>query len=124
MPAALVRQCVGRSVEVAMRSCLMVLAGAFALLPGWSHAAPVARVATAHIATAQIATDTEPPAYTQAASQEQIIAAVEKRYNAKVVRVTETTVAGRPALRLRLLSAQRVWSVVVDAATGQELSGG
>jgi nucleotide-binding universal stress UspA family protein len=129
MPATLVRQCVGRSVEVAMRSCLMVLAGAFALLPGWSHAAPVARVATAHIATAhiataQIATDTEPPAYTQAASQEQIIAAVEKRYNAKVVRVTETTVAGRPALRLRLLSAQRVWSVVVDAATGQELAGG
>ena len=58
------------------------------------------------------------------ASQEQIIAAIEKRYNAKVVRVTETTVAGRPALRLRLLSAQRVWNVLVDAATGQELAGG
>ena len=90
-----------------MRSCLVVLAGTVALLSGWSLAAPVARAATA-----------------QAASQEQVIAAVEKRYNAKVVRVTETTVAGRPALRLRLLSAQRVWSVVVDAATGQELAGG
>ena len=107
-----------------MRSCLVVLAGALALLPGWSRAAPVARAATAPIATAQIATDTEPLAYAQAASQEQVIAAVEKRYNAKVVRVTETTVAGRPAMRLRLLSAQRVWSVVVDAATGQELAGG
>ena len=62
-------------------------------------------------------------ATTQATSQEQIIAAVERRYNAKVVRVTETTVAGRPALRLRLLSARRVWNVLVDAATGQELAG-
>jgi len=90
-----------------MRSCLVVLAGAVALLPGWSSAAPVPRTATA-----------------QATSQEQVIAAVERRYNAKVVRVTETTVAGRPALRLRLLSARRVWDVVVDAATGQELAGG
>jgi uncharacterized membrane protein YkoI len=90
-----------------MRWCLVVFAVAVGLLPGWCDAAPVARTAT-----------------TQATSQEQIIAAVEKRYNAKVVRVTETTVAGRPALRLRLLSAQRVWDVLVDATTGQELAGG
>jgi len=90
-----------------MRSCLVVLAGTVGLLSGWSLGAPVARAAAA-----------------QAASQEQIIAAVERRYKARVVRVTETTVAGRPALRLRLLSAQRVWSVVVDAVTGQELAGG
>ena len=90
-----------------MRTCLVMLAAAVALLSGWSLAVPSARAATA-----------------QAASQEQVIAAVEKRYNAKVVRVTETTVAGRPALRLRLLSARRVWDVVVDAATGQELAGG
>ena len=32
--------------------------------------------------------------------------------------------AGRRALRLRLLSAQRVWSVVVDANSGRVLSGG
>ena len=107
-----------------MRSCLVMLAGAVGLLPGWSCAAPVTRAAPAQITIAQLATDMEPLAYAQAASQEQVIAAVEKRYNAKVVRVTETTVAGRPALRLRLLSAQRVWSVVVDAATGQELAGG
>jgi hypothetical protein len=124
MPAILVRQCVRRSVEVAMRSCLVVLAGAVGLLPGWCDAAPVARSANAHIATAQVGNDTEPLAYAQVASQEQVIAAVEKRYNAKVVRVTATTVAGRPALRLRLLSARRVWDVVVDAATGQELAGG
>ena len=58
------------------------------------------------------------------ASQEQIIEAVQKHYNAKVVRVTETTVDGRPALRLRLLSAQRVWNMVVDANSGRVLSGG
>ncbi len=57
-------------------------------------------------------------------SQEQIIESVQRHYNAKVVRVTETTVDGRPALRLRLLSAQRVWSLVVDANSGRVLSGG
>jgi nucleotide-binding universal stress UspA family protein len=55
--------------------------------------------------------------------RERVIEALQKRYNAKVVRVTETTVNGRPALELRLLSQQRVWNLVVDAATGQLLSG-
>jgi len=55
--------------------------------------------------------------------RERVIQAVQKRFNAKVVRVTETTVNGRPALELRLLSEQRVWNLVIDAATGQILSG-
>jgi|SRR5258706_560676 len=55
--------------------------------------------------------------------RERIIEAVQKRFNAKVVRVTDTTVNGRPALELRLLSDQRVWNLVVDAASGQILSG-
>ena len=55
--------------------------------------------------------------------RERVIEAVQKRFNAKVVRVTETTVNGRPALELRLLSEQRVWNLVIDAATGQILSG-
>ena len=55
--------------------------------------------------------------------RERIIEAVQKRFNAKVVRVTETTVNGRPALELRLLSDQRVWNLIVDATTGQILSG-
>jgi uncharacterized membrane protein YkoI len=58
------------------------------------------------------------------ASRDRVIDAVQKRFNAKVVRVTETTVNGRPALELRLLSEQRVWNVVVDADSGQVLSGG
>ena len=58
------------------------------------------------------------------ASRDRVIAAVQKRFNAKVVRVTETTVNGRSALELRLLSDQRVWDVVVDADSGQVLSGG
>jgi hypothetical protein len=60
----------------------------------------------------------------QGASQEQIIESVQKRYNAKVVRVTHTSFDGRPALQLRLLSAQRVWTIVIDASSGQTLSGG
>jgi uncharacterized membrane protein YkoI len=55
--------------------------------------------------------------------RERIIQAVQKRFNAKVVRVTDTTVNGRPALELRLLSDQRVWNLIVDATTGQILSG-
>ena len=57
-------------------------------------------------------------------SRDRIIDSVQKRYNARVVRVSETTVNGRAALELRLLSQQRVFNVVVDAASGQILSGG
>jgi Peptidase propeptide and YPEB domain len=57
-------------------------------------------------------------------NQERIIDAVQKRFNARVVRVAQTQVNGRPALELRLLSEQRVWTIVVDAASGDVLSGG
>ena len=53
---------------------------------------------------------------------QRIIEAVQKRYNARVVKVTEITVDGKRAYELRLLSEQRVWTVRVDAETGQELS--
>ena len=53
---------------------------------------------------------------------ERIVEAVQKRYNARVVKVTEITVDGKRAYELRLLSDQRVWTVRVDAETGQELS--
>ena len=96
-----------------------ILAGAIGLLlgPGIGAAAPVLTAA-----------DHMPPARVLAggdsASRERVIEAVQKRYNARVVRVAETTVNGRPALELRLLSEQRVWDIVVDAASGQILSGG
>ena len=57
-------------------------------------------------------------------SHERIIDEVQKRLHAKVVRVAETLVNGRHALELRLLSDQRVWNIVVDASSGQVLSGG
>ena len=67
-----------------------------------------------------------PPALALAdgANHDRVIESVQQRFRAKVVRVNETTVNGRPALELRLLSEQRVWNIVVDAATGQVLSGG
>jgi uncharacterized membrane protein YkoI len=46
---------------------------------------------------------------------------VQRKYGARAVRVTEIVVAGRRAFELRLLSEQRVWTVRVDAETGQEL---
>jgi uncharacterized membrane protein YkoI len=58
------------------------------------------------------------------ASRDRIIDTVQKRYHARVLRVSETSVNGRPALELRLMSDQRVFNVVVDAASGQVLSGG
>ena len=57
-------------------------------------------------------------------NQQRIIDSVQKRFNARVVRVAQTQVNGRPALELRLLSQQRVWTIVVDAASGDVLSGG
>lgn len=79
-------------------------------------------------APALAAFDDPPPARTfgggDGMSRDRIIDAVQKRYNARVVRVSETTVNGRAALELRLLSEQRVFNIVVDAASGQVLSGG
>ena len=102
-----------------MRACRLVFVCTLQLLPRLSYGAPVHSALVPELAPAARAA-----AYASSASQEQIIDVVEKRYHAKVVRVSATSVDGRPALRLRLLSAQRVWSLVVDAATGQVLSGG
>jgi hypothetical protein len=60
----------------------------------------------------------------ESGGQDRIIDAVQKRFNARVVKVAQTQVNGRPALELRLLSSQRVWTIVVDAASGDVLSGG
>jgi hypothetical protein len=54
-------------------------------------------------------------------SRDRIVAALERRYNAKVVRIIDVSVGGRLAYDIRLLSNDRVWTVRVDAATGQEL---
>ncbi len=56
--------------------------------------------------------------------QDRIIDSVQKRFNARVVRVAQTQLNGRAALELRLLSNQRVWTIVVDAHSGDVLSGG
>ena len=90
---------------------------ALALVCGASAAAPV------------LAAFDDPPAARtfgggDSATRDRIIDAIQKRYKARVVRVSETTVNGRAALDLRLLSEQRVFNIVVDASSGQVLSGG
>ena len=104
-----------------MRANRKSLALVLGLLPGLSlclQGSVLAYVLGAELTPARALADNG------GASRERVIAAVEKRFNAKVVRVTDTTVNGRAALELRLLSDQRVFTVVVDAASGQVLSGG
>lgn len=95
----------------------------------------IARVARAAAMTAAIALAASAvPAQAQqrlvdrpAANQgnnDRIIDAIQKRFHARVVRVADTEVNGRAALELRLLSDQRVWTVIVDARSGEVLSGG
>jgi hypothetical protein len=64
------------------------------------------------------------PSSEQGGNNDRIIDAVQKRFHARVVRVADTQVNGRAALELRLLSDQRVWTIIVDAQSGQVLSGG
>lgn len=64
----------------------------------------------------------EPPRLVQNASADQVIAEVERRYRARVVRVESAVVNGRRVYVLRLLSEDgRVWRVRVDADTGREM---
>jgi uncharacterized membrane protein YkoI len=49
---------------------------------------------------------------------------VQRRFNARVVRVNPMESGGRLVYEMRLMSEQRVWNVRVDAATGQVLDGG
>ena len=98
---------------------LRVLAGAIGLLlgPGIGSAAPVLGIAAPTVPARILAGG-------DSANRDRVIESVQKRFNARGVRVAETTVNGRAALELRLLSEQRVWDIVVDAASGQVLSGG
>jgi hypothetical protein len=102
------------------RSALFCVAGALAVVAG----------APSHPASTQwelrdLPDTTDYRAFPSAhdGTRDSIVAQVQRRYKARVVRVTDTTYNGRPALELRLLSEQRVWTVVVDASTGQVLSG-
>ena len=102
-----------------MRTILVVLAYTLSLLPGLVYGGPPLDMGALGYVV---------PGHAHAegagAGQERIIESVQRRYHARVVRVTETMFDGRPALRLRLLSAQRVWSMVVDANSGRVLAGG
>jgi uncharacterized membrane protein YkoI len=70
------------------------------------------------------AADTSAPAapLADANSRDRIVAALERRYNAKVVRIIDVTVGGRLAYDIRLLSKDRVWTVRIDAESGRELA--
>jgi uncharacterized membrane protein YkoI len=56
--------------------------------------------------------------------RDRLIEMVQRRFNARVVRVNLVESGGRRIYEMRLLSEQRVWNVRVDADTGQVLDGG
>lgn len=63
----------------------------------------------------------EPPHATSGVSLDRVIEQVEKRHHARVVRYEKSASDGRLLYVLRLLSDEgRVWTVKVDAETGQE----
>lgn len=55
--------------------------------------------------------------------RDRLIDMVQKRFNARVVRVNLVESGGRRVYEMRLMSEQRVWNVRVDADTGQVLDG-
>ena len=109
-----------------MRAGRRISLGTMALLLGsvLGAATPALAAATTGLASFDNPPQARALAGTDGASRDRIIDAVQKRYHARVLRVSETSVNGRPALELRLLSEQRVFNIVVDAASGQVLSGG
>jgi hypothetical protein len=56
--------------------------------------------------------------------RDRLIDMVQRRFNARVVRVNLVESGGRRVYEMRLMSEQRVWNVRVDADTGQVLDGG
>jgi len=55
--------------------------------------------------------------------RDRLIDMVQRRFNARVVRVNLVEAGGRRVYEMRLMSEQRVWNVRVDADTGQVLGG-
>ena len=91
-----------RVLGAVMRAYRLVFACALQLLPRLSYGAPTHSVLVPELAPAARAA-----AYASSTSQEQIIDEVEKRYHAKVVRVSATNVAeiGRASCRERVYSS-------------------
>jgi uncharacterized membrane protein YkoI len=128
MPAPPLAICAGGGAfaGASMRAGRRLSIGVLALLLGAALAAAMPVRAT--VSRALVGVEDPPQSHSLAggdgASRDRIIDAVQKRYHARVLRVSETSANGRPALELRLLSEQRVFTIVVDAASGQVLSGG
>lgn len=84
--------------------------------------APVqARAAAPAAAAAVLAGPAGAGPQANSGSRDRIVEAIERKYNAKVVRVTEVTVGSRLCYDLRLLSDQRSWVIRVDAESGREM---
>lgn len=106
----------GRFEPMAMASLALLL------LPAGGASAAASRTPRALPLPAEIVVDAAALAGDE--SLNRIVESVQRRYRARVVKVTEITLGGRRAYELRLLSEQRVWTIRVDAESGQELPAG
>jgi uncharacterized membrane protein YkoI len=94
-----------------------------AAVAGMAGAVPAA-FGTAMIATAAVQQATDLVVFADDSARDRIVEAIQRKYAARVVKITEIVVDGRRVYSLRLLSdGGRVWMVRVDAETGQELTG-
>ncbi|MCS6947495.1 MAG: PepSY domain-containing protein [Steroidobacteraceae bacterium] len=74
-------------------------------------------------AIAAIAVATFAAGASEGLSLDQAIATVEQKYRARVVRAEVSESQGRKIYVLRLLNSEgRVWTIRVDAASGEELN--
>lgn len=108
----------GMATKAGKAGILGVVAAIAALV---FHAPPARAMPRLHAPPASFSAGPEERALAGDEALNRIIDSVQRRYNARVVKVTETSIGGRRVYELRLLSEQRVWTVRVDAESGQEL---
>jgi hypothetical protein len=91
---------------------------AASLLPMFAAAMPNAALPEAAL---PFATPARPLADASEDAKSKIVEAIRRKYNAQLVRVTDATVDGKKCYEIRLRTDERLWTVRVDAETGQEV---
>lgn len=110
---------IAHTIHIRSRNLVLPLAIAFLIAGGAPDAIAKPRAATAAATTTGKA---ESRVVEGGLSLDEVVAQVEKRYNARVVRVETRQQKGRTIYVLRLLNGDgKVWTVQVDADSGAVL---
>jgi uncharacterized membrane protein YkoI len=100
-----------------------VVSIACSLALGWLAATGAMSMTSMHAPTTTIGTSAQTVSTCAGVSLDQAVAMVTAKYRARVNRATTVQQGGRIVHEIRLVTADgsRVWTVRVDAETGQEL---